>query len=301
MSSNRSNGPQLLEPVPADELVGVVDPVTGEVARRRRVSDPGMPRPPTGTPPRCGSSTPRWDRRGPRRPGPTASRPAPSCSVTVPAGQRWTLDVLATRDAAVAAGWAVVLVDQPWRVAGKKLGPAPASLDLAWLPVLEALAAGARRRPARGGRAQRRRPGGLPHRSGRGGSARCSPCPSRCTRPAGPRARARTSSRCRRRTASPCTWCRAAPTRSAPRPRSEAVLPPGATLDVVTGAHSIGGSARAVAALVVQRLARRLSTGARQRGNAVAGGGVDRPVRAAPGKVTPSCSSSTPQPPAGPG
>ena len=31
MSSNRSNGPQLLEPVPAEELVGVVDPVTGEV------------------------------------------------------------------------------------------------------------------------------------------------------------------------------------------------------------------------------------------------------------------------------
>ncbi len=31
VSSNRSNGPQLLDPVPADELVGVVDPVTGEV------------------------------------------------------------------------------------------------------------------------------------------------------------------------------------------------------------------------------------------------------------------------------
>jgi predicted alpha/beta-hydrolase family hydrolase len=34
----------------------------------------------------------------------------------------------------------------------------------------------------------------------------------------------------------------------------EAVLPPGAVLDVVTGAHSIGGSAAVVAALVVQRL-----------------------------------------------
>jgi putative SOS response-associated peptidase YedK len=31
VSSNRSNGPQLLEPVAADELVGVIDPVTGEV------------------------------------------------------------------------------------------------------------------------------------------------------------------------------------------------------------------------------------------------------------------------------
>ena len=54
-------------------------------------------------------------------------------------GLRWTLDVLATRDAAVASGWVVVLVDQPWRVAGARLGPAPASLDRAWLPVLEVL------------------------------------------------------------------------------------------------------------------------------------------------------------------
>ena len=36
VSSNRSNGPQLLEPLPRDELVGVVDPVTGEV-----IGDPG--------------------------------------------------------------------------------------------------------------------------------------------------------------------------------------------------------------------------------------------------------------------
>ncbi|MBR7743785.1 SOS response-associated peptidase [Phycicoccus sp. BSK3Z-2] len=31
VSSNRSNGPQLLEPVPKSDLVGVVDPMTGEV------------------------------------------------------------------------------------------------------------------------------------------------------------------------------------------------------------------------------------------------------------------------------
>jgi len=31
VSSSRSNGPQLLEPVPTDELVGVVDPTTGDV------------------------------------------------------------------------------------------------------------------------------------------------------------------------------------------------------------------------------------------------------------------------------
>ena len=31
VSSNRSNGPHLLDPLPAEELVGVVDPMTGEV------------------------------------------------------------------------------------------------------------------------------------------------------------------------------------------------------------------------------------------------------------------------------
>jgi putative SOS response-associated peptidase YedK len=31
VSSNRANGPQLLDPVPPEELVGVVDPMTGEV------------------------------------------------------------------------------------------------------------------------------------------------------------------------------------------------------------------------------------------------------------------------------
>ncbi len=31
VSSSRSNGPQLIEPLPAEELVGVVDPMTGEV------------------------------------------------------------------------------------------------------------------------------------------------------------------------------------------------------------------------------------------------------------------------------
>ncbi|HSF99178.1 MAG TPA: alpha/beta family hydrolase [Ornithinibacter sp.] len=54
-------------------------------------------------------------------------------------GLRWTDDVLATRDAAVAAGWVVSLVDQPWRVAGRRIGGQPASLDRAWLAVLGAL------------------------------------------------------------------------------------------------------------------------------------------------------------------
>ncbi|WP_157622613.1 alpha/beta family hydrolase [Nostocoides sp. Soil756] len=51
-------------------------------------------------------------------------------------GLRWTADVLAVRDAALEAGWRVVLVDQPWRVEGRRVGPGPASLDPAWLAVL---------------------------------------------------------------------------------------------------------------------------------------------------------------------
>ncbi|HET7762584.1 MAG TPA: alpha/beta family hydrolase [Phycicoccus sp.] len=53
-------------------------------------------------------------------------------------GLRWTDDVVAARDAAVAAGWVVDLVDQPWRVAGKRVGPGPAALDAAWRAVLAA-------------------------------------------------------------------------------------------------------------------------------------------------------------------
>jgi uncharacterized protein len=57
-------------------------------------------------------------------------------------GLRWTQDVLHVRDAAVDGGWSVVLVDQPWRVASRRIGPAPASLDRAWTAVVEDLAAG---------------------------------------------------------------------------------------------------------------------------------------------------------------
>ncbi|MFC1416545.1 alpha/beta hydrolase family protein [Streptacidiphilus cavernicola] len=38
-------------------------------------------------------------------------------------------------------GITVALVEQPWRVAGKKLAPAPKTLDAGWLPVVAALRA----------------------------------------------------------------------------------------------------------------------------------------------------------------
>jgi predicted alpha/beta-hydrolase family hydrolase len=48
-------------------------------------------------------------------------------------------DLIAARDAALAAGFTVALVEQPYRVAGKR-APAPAKrLDEAWIAVLEHL------------------------------------------------------------------------------------------------------------------------------------------------------------------
>ena len=48
-------------------------------------------------------------------------------------------DLVAVTAAAVAAGWRVVLVEQPWRVAGRRVAPAPARLDAGWLPALAGL------------------------------------------------------------------------------------------------------------------------------------------------------------------
>lgn len=48
-------------------------------------------------------------------------------------------DLLAARDAALAAGWSVARVEQPWRVAGRRVAEAPVRLDAAWLAVLGAL------------------------------------------------------------------------------------------------------------------------------------------------------------------
>jgi uncharacterized protein len=50
-----------------------------------------------------------------------------------------TPDLRAATVAAVAAGWVVVLVEQPWRVAGRRVATAPAQLDRAWTAVVEHL------------------------------------------------------------------------------------------------------------------------------------------------------------------
>lgn len=56
-------------------------------------------------------------------------------------------DLQALAAALPAAGIQVVLVEQPWRVAGKKIAAAPKTLDLGWVPVAEALRKRARTTP----------------------------------------------------------------------------------------------------------------------------------------------------------
>ncbi|WP_369256517.1 alpha/beta hydrolase family protein [Geodermatophilus amargosae] len=51
-------------------------------------------------------------------------------------------DLVAVTGTAAAAGWRVLRVEQPWRVAGGRIAPAPPRLDLAWTAVLEALRTG---------------------------------------------------------------------------------------------------------------------------------------------------------------
>ena len=48
-------------------------------------------------------------------------------------------DLVAVADAAPAGGWRVLRVEQPWRVAGGRIAPAPARLDIAWTAVVERL------------------------------------------------------------------------------------------------------------------------------------------------------------------
>jgi predicted alpha/beta-hydrolase family hydrolase len=56
-------------------------------------------------------------------------------------GSSWSADLQALTSLA-ADGWLVVLVEQPWRVAGRKVATPPAQLDVAWLAVMAALTSG---------------------------------------------------------------------------------------------------------------------------------------------------------------
>jgi uncharacterized protein len=56
-------------------------------------------------------------------------------------GSTWSADLQALTSL-TGQGWLVVLVEQPWRVAGRKLATPPAQLDVAWLAVLAALTSG---------------------------------------------------------------------------------------------------------------------------------------------------------------
>lgn len=48
-------------------------------------------------------------------------------------------DLLAARTAALGSGWNVALVEQPWKVAGRRVAGRPPTLDAAWLEVMAAL------------------------------------------------------------------------------------------------------------------------------------------------------------------
>ena len=50
-------------------------------------------------------------------------------------------DLVAATGAAVASGFSVALVEQPYRVAGRRSSPPPHHLDAAWIAVVEQLAA----------------------------------------------------------------------------------------------------------------------------------------------------------------
>lgn len=48
-------------------------------------------------------------------------------------------DLLVAASTAVEQGWLAVLVDQPWKVAGRRVAVAPPNLDVAWVAVVEHL------------------------------------------------------------------------------------------------------------------------------------------------------------------
>ncbi|HET7475708.1 MAG TPA: alpha/beta family hydrolase [Dermatophilaceae bacterium] len=61
-------------------------------------------------------------------------------------GRSWTGDLMVLT-ALAQQGFAVVLVEQPWRVAGRRVAASPPTLDRAWLAVVGALLSGRGRLP----------------------------------------------------------------------------------------------------------------------------------------------------------
>lgn len=76
----------------------------------------------------------------------TVHRPARATATLVlghgAGGTGWTGDLMAVTGAMTSLGWAVVLVDQPWRLAGRKVASRPPALDEAWVPIVRSLRSG---------------------------------------------------------------------------------------------------------------------------------------------------------------
>ena len=72
-------------------------------------------------------------------------RPPHPCGAVVlghgAGGSSWSADLQALTSL-TAHEWLVVLVEQPWRVAGRRVATPPAQLDVAWLAVMAALTSG---------------------------------------------------------------------------------------------------------------------------------------------------------------
>lgn len=169
-------------------------------------------------------------------------------------GLRWTLDVLAVRDAMLGAGWRVVLVDQPWRVAERRLGPRPPALDEAWLPVLQDVTgrAGGGRLVV-GGRSAGAR---VACRTAAAVGADAVVCLSFPLHPPGKPEASRAHELAEPSAAGlPVHVVQGSTDPFGTPAEVEAVLPPQATLDAVPGPHSLGRVADRVAAHVLRRLA----------------------------------------------
>ncbi|WP_344662528.1 alpha/beta family hydrolase [Catenulispora subtropica] len=91
--------------------------------------------------------TPAGDARITRFPAPARKRRAVLALGHGAGGGIAAPDLQALAAGLPGAGIDVVLVEQPWVVAGKRLAPAPKTLDAGWLPVAEAVREGARRTP----------------------------------------------------------------------------------------------------------------------------------------------------------